>query len=74
MPQIAAKKKAKDKLPTWYKTNAIIYPSTLSIEQTSSEFLAAHKSQLINGKKVIDLTGGFGIDAYYFAKSFKEIW
>lgn len=71
--QIAAKKKAKDKLPTWYKTNAIIYPSTLSIEQTSSELLAAHKSQLINGKKVIDLTGGFGIDAYYFAKSFKEV-
>jgi hypothetical protein len=35
--QIAAKKKAKEKLPTWFHQKSIIYPNKLSIEQTSSE-------------------------------------
>ena len=32
--QIAAKTKAKDKLPSFYKTENIIYPSKISVEQT----------------------------------------
>lgn len=71
--QIHAKQKAKQKLPTWFNSKNIIYPSTLSIEQTSSETLASYKSKLISGKSIIDLTGGFGIDAYYFSKQFEEV-
>lgn len=71
--QIQAKKKAKDKLPTWFSTQNIIYPNKISVEQTSSETTAAYKSQLINGNSLIDLTGGFGIDDYYFSKSINQI-
>lgn len=35
--QIEAKSKAKDKLPTWFSTENIIYPGKISVEQTSSE-------------------------------------
>lgn len=71
--QIEAKSKAKDKLPTWFATNNIIYPSKISVEQTSSEKTAAYKASLISGESLIDLTGGFGVDDYYFSKKFKNI-
>ncbi|MBF4518343.1 class I SAM-dependent methyltransferase [Flavobacterium sp. ANB] len=71
--QIEAKAKAKDKLPTWFLTENIIYPSKISVEQTSSEKTAAYKASLISGKSLIDLTGGFGVDDYYFSKNFKTI-
>jgi len=71
--QIEAKSKAKDKLPTWFSTTNIIYPSKVSVEQTSSEKTAAYKASLISGESLIDLTGGFGVDDYYFAKKIKSI-
>jgi len=71
--QIEAKSKAKEKLPTWFSTENIIYPSKISVEQTSSEKTAAYKASLISGKSLIDLTGGFGVDDYYFSKNFKVV-
>lgn len=71
--QIEAKTKSREKLPTWFSAKAIIYPSKLSIEQTSSERTAEYKSSLIVGNSLIDLTGGFGVDDYYFAKKINKI-
>lgn len=71
--QIESKTKAKDKLPSWFKTKNIIYPSKISVEQTSSEKTAEYKSSLIEGKSLIDLTGGFGVDAFYFAKKVQNV-
>lgn len=71
--QIAAKQKAKTKLPTWFVAENIIYPSKISVEQTSSEKTAEYKSQLVSGKKLIDLTGGFGIDNFYFSKKVNQV-
>ncbi|RTL11320.1 MAG: class I SAM-dependent methyltransferase, partial [Flavobacteriaceae bacterium] len=71
--QIIAKKKAKDKLPTWFSTENIIYPEKISIEQTSSETTAKYKASLVSGEKLIDCTGGFGIDDYYFSKQFQSV-
>lgn len=71
--QIEARTKAKDKLPTWFSTENIIYPSKVSVEQTSSEKTADYKASLISGKSLIDLTGGFGVDDYYFSKKFKVV-
>lgn len=73
LTQIESKKKSKDKLPTWFKTNNILFPKKLSIEQTSSEACAAYKASLISGDSLIDLTGGFGIDCYYFSKYIKQV-
>lgn len=71
--QIEARTKAKEKLPTWFASENVIYPSKISVEQTSSEKTATYKASLISGKTLIDLTGGFGVDDYYFSKKFQSI-
>ena len=71
--QIVSKNKSKSKLPTWYTTDKIYYPASISIEQTSSEITAKYKANLISGKSIIDLTGGFGVDCYYFSKKFEKV-
>jgi hypothetical protein len=71
--QIEAKTKAKEKLPTWFSTENIIYPGKISVEQTSSERTASYKASLISGENLIDLTGGFGVDDYYFSKRFTKV-
>ena len=69
--QVVAKQKAKKKLPTWFSAEKIYYPPKVSIEQTSSEITANYKSKLLKGNTIVDITGGFGVDCYYFAKHFK---
>ena len=71
--QIEAKTKSKYKLPTWFAASAILYPRKISIEQTSSEKAASYKASIISGESLIDLTGGFGVDDYFFAKKIKEV-
>lgn len=71
--QILSKKKSEKKLPAWFNTPGIYYPAALSIEQTSSEITASYKSKLAIGHSLIDLTGGFGIDANYFAKKINTV-
>ncbi|PWS29256.1 hypothetical protein DHW03_05395 [Pedobacter yonginense] len=71
--QITAKKKSEKKLPTWFRHENIFYPPALSIEQTSSETTAKYKSKLAIGTLLIDLTGGFGVDSYYFSKAVKQV-
>ncbi|WP_158963067.1 class I SAM-dependent methyltransferase [Myroides fluvii] len=73
LTQIESKQKSKHKLSKWYNTDAIVFPSKLSIEQTSSEECAAYKASLVEGDTLIDLTGGFGIDCYYFAQRIKAV-
>lgn len=73
LTQIESKQKAKNKLSKWYSTANIIFPAKLSIEQTSSEECAAYKAALVEGNSLIDLTGGFGIDCYYFAQHIKTV-
>ncbi|MGL5957465.1 MAG: THUMP-like domain-containing protein [Phocaeicola sp.] len=70
--QIAGRQAAKSKLPTWYNTPDLYYPPHLSMEQCSSELTAAFKAKLLQGESFVDLTGGFGIDFTYLARSFKK--
>lgn len=71
--QIVSKNKSQHKLPTWFMTDNIYYPPSISIEQTSSETTAKYKSDMISGTSLIDLTGGFGVDDYYFSKKFEQV-
>jgi precorrin-6B methylase 2 len=73
LAQINGIQKAKNKLPEFYNTEKIIYPPKLSMEQCSSEQTGIYKSQIINGERLIDLTGGFGIDSFYFSKTYKHV-
>ncbi|SDR07888.1 Conserved hypothetical protein 95 [Chryseobacterium soldanellicola] len=70
--QIKGKQVAQKKFPFLLK-EGIIFPPQLNLEQSSSEKTALYKSGIIKGKKFIDLTSGFGIDAYYLSKNFDEI-
>ncbi len=65
--QIESKKRCEKKLPLWYSTPGIYYPPKISIEQASSQATAKYKAQLIKGEHVLDATGGFGVDSYYFS-------
>lgn len=71
--QIQGKIIAKKKFPYLYKTDSIYYPPKLNLEQTSSQTTAEYKSTLVTGKKLIDITGGLGIDSYFFSKYFDNI-
>ncbi|PHS06937.1 MAG: SAM-dependent methyltransferase [Kordia sp.] len=71
--QIEAKKRCQNKLNTWCNTPNIYYPNKLNIEQTSSETTAVYKANLVSGKSLIDLTGGYGVDCFYFSKKIKKI-
>lgn len=72
LEQIKSKKKAKSKLPTWFEKEGIVFPPSISMEQCSSELTAEYKARLISGQKLVDLTGGFGIDSYYLSQNFEE--
>lgn len=69
--QIESTNKAIKKLPNLSLKN-LIYRK-LSLEQCSSEFSAFYKSTKISGKRIIDLTGGLGIDSIFFSKIFEEL-
>lgn len=71
--QIQARQKATQKLPTWAQHSDTVFPVMLSVEQSSSEQTAAFKASLVTGKLLIDLTGGFGVDSFYFAKHFERV-
>jgi hypothetical protein len=71
--QLAGKKRAEKKLPTWFRTRGIIYPPNINLEQTSSEITAEYKASLISGVNMADLTGGFGIDSFYFAQRVQKL-
>ena len=67
--QLDSRQRCRKKLPLWYDTPGIYYPEKLSVEQASSQATAAHKAALVPADAyVIDLTGGFGVDTFYFAQ------
>jgi 16S rRNA G966 N2-methylase RsmD len=68
--QIAARQKAAKKLPTWSKNLHLLFPASISVEQSSSEQTATFKSKGLSGNCLIDLTGGFGVDFYHLSRGF----
>ena len=70
--QLQARRKAQHKLPEWLATGGLVFPPTLSMEQCSSEATARYKSSLLRGQRLVDLTGGAGVDTYYLSRSFAQ--
>jgi len=72
--QIKGRQVAKRKFSNLYHTNSILYPPKLNLEQASSQITAEYKSSLIEKNcSLIDLTGGFGIDAMAFTSTAKDV-
>lgn len=70
--QIQSRQKALKKLPEWSAHEKLIFPPALSVEQCSSEATAHYKGSLASGNKLVDITGGMGIDCYYMSRNFMQ--
>lgn len=70
--QIKGTKVADKKFPFLSQQN-IIFPPQINLEQASSQDVAEFKSTLVQGKSFLDLTCGFGIDAYFLSQNFEKI-
>lgn len=71
--QIEGWRTAREKLPTWAANDAIVYPPRIAMEQCSSELTARYKASLVDGTRLSDLTGGFGVDCAFMSERFKEV-
>jgi hypothetical protein len=72
--QIAARRQIREKLPTWYADCRLVFPSKTAVEQCSSEQTARYKLRLLDGERhLCDLTGGLGVDSYYFAQKVERV-
>ena len=72
--QIRARRYICEKIPTWYANPALLFPSKTAVEQCSSEHTARYKQRLIQYEHYLcDLTGGLGVDTYYFALKAKQV-
>lgn len=68
--QIDARQKIRKKLPEWFENFEVVLPPGLPLEQASSEATARLKASLISGQKLLDATGGLGVDTTYLSTSF----
>jgi hypothetical protein len=69
--QIGCIRKADKKLPSLSQF-PLIY-TRLALEQASGERAAAYKASLMSGRRIIDLTGGLGIDSIFLSDSFESV-
>ena len=78
LQQIQGRQTARRKLPTWAAIDGIVYPPHLNMEQCSSEQTARYKATLCrrllksSNSKLLDLTGGFGVDFAFMQEAFDE--
>ena len=85
LQQIQGRQTARRKLPTWAACEGLLYPPHLNMEQCSSEQTARYKARVVGGfpaaavvggfpakKKLVDLTGGLGVDFSFMCRCFDE--
>ncbi|MFM7428476.1 MAG: hypothetical protein ACKO1F_01110, partial [Flammeovirgaceae bacterium] len=74
--QLVGRRKAKEKLPLWFRTKGVVYPPSLNLEQSSSEATALYKERWLTElafpkKHLVDLTGGLGVDTFFVGRLFE---
>ena len=71
---IESRRKLKNKVQEWYANPELVFPVRLSAEQCSSTATGLYKSALAERIadrkqfKLADLTGGLGVDSWFFSK------
>lgn len=79
---IESRRKLKGKVQEWYDDQRLIFPVRLSSEQCSSSATALYKANLAEhicnkddrkGWNLADLTGGLGVDSWYFSKKADKV-
>ncbi len=81
LAQISGWQTARHKLPSWACQADVVYPPHLNMEQCSSEQTARYKASLAasligahraSDSRLVDLTGGFGVDFSWMARGFAQ--
>ena len=72
---IESRRKLKNKVKEWYENPALVFPAKLSAEQCSSSATGFYKASVAGkiGKRIADLTGGLGVDSWFFSKVADEV-
>lgn len=81
---IESRRKLKGKVQEWYDNHSLIFPIRLSAEQCSSSATAHYKAALAErialaspdsgaDWRIADLTGGLGVDSWFFSKKASEV-
>lgn len=77
---IQSRRKLKGKVQEWFSNPELIFPVGLSAEQCSSSATGIYKSglalRIADGRpfRLADLTGGLGVDSWYFSKKAEQVW
>jgi hypothetical protein len=72
--QIMARRQIRDKLPSWFVNDELLFPSGMAAEQCSSEQTALYKQRLISqATSLCDLTGGLGVDSLSFSRKAQKV-
>lgn len=73
--QIDLRKKFKNKFPSLLNNRHFLFPDRIAAEQSSSEATALLHQKIAGEKinKVIDMTGGMGIDSIYLAQNARNL-
>ena len=77
---IESRRKLKGKVQEWYEETGLIFPKKLSAEQCSSSATGKYKMRLAEkilsgneSRRIADLTGGLGVDSWFFSKISSEV-
>lgn len=72
--QIRARRQIRDKLPSWFRNDRLVFPSKIAAEQCSSELTASYKQGLVHADMhLCDLTGGLGIDSFFYSRTVRRV-
>lgn len=72
--ELKKRKKLIDKFPDWGLNFELLLPNLINLEQSSSKKTAEYKSKIIKYSHILDLTGGFGIDSYFFSRRAEKLY
>ena len=76
---IESRRKIRTKVQEWYDVPELIFPFKLSAEQCSSSATARYKAELADRVmqsapfRLADLTGGLGVDSWFFSKKAEQV-
>ena len=79
---IESRRKLRGKVQEWYENPSLIFPFKLSAEQCSSSATGMYKAEVTakiacesgaNSWNLADLTGGLGVDSWFFSKKASKV-
>lgn len=70
---IESRRKLLSKFSNWGNSDELVFSLPVAVEQSSSEITAIHKQKYLKDGVIYDLTGGLGVDSYFFSRNNKMV-